>query len=333
MKEKIKIVVGILILIILLIMHFSYALYDDETSENEIVELNCTEISTGEILKIQFALSKVEYEKFKIQLYSNDIKLEEINIKDNANFDVETTADNLIIEINKNIFNFENITLNYKIPDNLRAGDIINFNIKILAVEEKNNEEIQAESENESQIDTNEVEILNENKKIVIVEKNEQENDKGIEEYEKKSSNNKQETDDTLKETENNMNKNQEKSNTPEITSQKKTNQSKSSNESEMSSQVKSIVYKGSNNNYLSNLEIDGKSLNTTFNKEKTTYFIKLKNTNLLKVTAIAEESKARICITGNENLQTGQNKILISVTAENGNVRYYRIYVTIEEE
>ena len=92
-------------------------------------------------------------------------------------------------------------------------------------------------------------------------------------------------------------------------------------------------TYNGSNNNYLSNLEIEGIELNTAFNKENGTYFINTNSTDSINITATAEDSTAKISIAGNNNIQEGNNKILISVTAENGNVRYYRIYVNCEEE
>ena len=61
------------------------------------------------------------------------------------------------------------------------------------------------------------------------------------------------------------------------------------------------------------------------------TYFINTNNTNSFNVIATAEDSTAKVCIVGNDNIQSGNNKILISVTAENGNIRYYRIFVNCE--
>jgi hypothetical protein len=94
------------------------------------------------------------------------------------------------------------------------------------------------------------------------------------------------------------------------------------------STQVETAIYNGSNNNYLSSLEIDGVELTADFNKEKTTYFATVEGLDSITVTAIAEDSDSKVSITGTD-LKSGENKILISVTAENGNVRYYRIYVT----
>jgi hypothetical protein len=87
-------------------------------------------------------------------------------------------------------------------------------------------------------------------------------------------------------------------------------------------------VYNGSCNNYLSSLEIDEVNLTTDFSKEVTTYFAKVDDIDTITVNAVAEDSGSIVAITG-ENLTTGTNKVLISVTAENGDVRYYRIFVT----
>ena len=97
------------------------------------------------------------------------------------------------------------------------------------------------------------------------------------------------------------------------------------------SSQLKeeTAVYNGSNNNYLASLEIEGESLNTIFNKENTTYFVKTSDKTQLNVNVVAESSDAKVYITGNDNLKNGDNKVLISVIAENGDVRYYRVFVT----
>lgn len=94
---------------------------------------------------------------------------------------------------------------------------------------------------------------------------------------------------------------------------------------------IETATYKGSNNNYLSKLQVKGIDLNTDFNKENTTYFIKVTNTSDLKITATAEDNTAKVVITGNDSIKEGTNKVLISVTAENGDTRYYRIFVNCE--
>ena len=81
-------------------------------------------------------------------------------------------------------------------------------------------------------------------------------------------------------------------------------------------------------NNYLKKISIEGYEFTTNFTKENTNYFIKLDDgVDSLNLTAIAEDDEAKICIYGNEEVEDGR-KILISVTAENGSVRTYRIYI-----
>ena len=91
-----------------------------------------------------------------------------------------------------------------------------------------------------------------------------------------------------------------------------------------------SVSYKGSSNNYLSDIIITGYSLNKDFIKERLTYFITVpNNVTSLNVFAIKDDSKALVNISGNNNLIIGLNKILITVTSQDGRVRNYRIYVT----
>lgn len=107
----------------------------------------------------------------------------------------------------------------------------------------------------------------------------------------------------------------------------------KNNTNSQSFSSMETATYNGSSNNYLENLEIEGLTLNTTFNKENTTYFVDANNITSVNITAIAEEMSAKVSITGNNKLVEGQNKILITVTAESGSVRYYRVFVNCEKE
>ncbi len=88
--------------------------------------------------------------------------------------------------------------------------------------------------------------------------------------------------------------------------------------------------YKGSQNNYLKSLSINGVELKNAFKKTKSDYFATLGD-DLEKVTvnAVAEDSSAIITIYGNTNLKNGKNKIIINVTADNGETRTYRIYLS----
>lgn len=89
------------------------------------------------------------------------------------------------------------------------------------------------------------------------------------------------------------------------------------------------VTYKGSANNYLTALSVDGYDFTRDFNKTRDNYFMEVDgDVDSVTVTAEAEADAADVVITGNTALTTGQNKILIRVTAENDEVRIYRIYV-----
>lgn len=89
-------------------------------------------------------------------------------------------------------------------------------------------------------------------------------------------------------------------------------------------------TYKGSQNNYLKSLSINGVEFKNAFKKTTADYFATLDD-DLEKVTvnATAEDSTAIVTIYGNTNLEKGKNKILINVTADNGETRTYRIYLS----
>ena len=86
--------------------------------------------------------------------------------------------------------------------------------------------------------------------------------------------------------------------------------------------------YKGDRNNYLSNLEISNFTLKNEFKKTTQTYFAEVENIDSINVTATAEDFSANVKIFGNTELKTGINKVLIQVTAENGDIRNYKIFV-----
>lgn len=80
-------------------------------------------------------------------------------------------------------------------------------------------------------------------------------------------------------------------------------------------------------NNYLKALNVNGFILNPNFDKNTLEYNIKVQSdTQAIDITAIAENEKAKVEITGNSNFKIGNNLVLIKVTDENGFVKYYHI-------
>ena len=65
------------------------------------------------------------------------------------------------------------------------------------------------------------------------------------------------------------------------------------------------------------------------FDRDSLEYELNVNNdVKSLDITAIAEDSRSRVEITGNENFKTGKNTVIISVKAENGDVREYKLIV-----
>ncbi len=97
-----------------------------------------------------------------------------------------------------------------------------------------------------------------------------------------------------------------------------------------ISSLTQGTTYKGSNNNYLSGLTVTGYDLNVDFDKTTNDYFLSVpKDVTSLKINATKEDSSSTVTIYGNTQIVDDKNKIIINVTAANGSVRTYRIYVT----
>lgn len=92
------------------------------------------------------------------------------------------------------------------------------------------------------------------------------------------------------------------------------------------------VVYYYSSNNYLKILDIDGYELE--FNRDVTDYQISVdSDVKSLDITAVAEDSRARVEITGNEGFKTGKNAVVITVKAENGDIREYKLLVNKDSD
>lgn len=88
-----------------------------------------------------------------------------------------------------------------------------------------------------------------------------------------------------------------------------------------------------STNKNLSSLKVTPSGLTPEFDANTTQYAMTVgSNIDKLDIEAIAEDEKAKVEITGNEELKLGDNIIKIAVTAEDGTVRTYMITVTKEE-
>lgn len=99
---------------------------------------------------------------------------------------------------------------------------------------------------------------------------------------------------------------------------------------STISSLTQTNTYQGSQNNYLQSLSISNVEFKNEFKKTTSDYFATVDSSvTSVTVNAVAEDSSAIVTVYGNTDLQSGKNKIIVSVTADDGSVRNYKIYVT----
>lgn len=90
------------------------------------------------------------------------------------------------------------------------------------------------------------------------------------------------------------------------------------------------IVYYYSSNNYLKSLVVEGYELE--FDKNTSEYKITVgHDVTSLDISALAEDYRSRVEITGNSDFKEGENIVIITVTAENGSVREYKLVVEKE--
>lgn len=332
MNKKIRLIIVSLTVLTILGINISYAISNSNISV--FFEVNKTEIAKGETLEMTIDLSKIDYKKFEFVLNSN-VKIASIytdeKVTDKDDIILNKEDNDIVIDINKEQLNLSKIVLYYQIPESIEIGTKIELNAQIKIEnsetenQEKNDVENQAEDikeENWTIIDTKQVEIT-------IIEKNTDNTDDKNEKDNKNEENKKQEDN---KQNENTSKNNSQNENIQEKTINNTSVVKNTGNNGESTkganAQTDTVTYNGSNNNYLTSLTIEDAQLTTDFNKEKSTYFATVENIEEITVTANVEDSSSKVAITGT-NLKNGENKVLISVTAENGNVRYYRIYVT----
>lgn len=89
-----------------------------------------------------------------------------------------------------------------------------------------------------------------------------------------------------------------------------------------------------SNNKNLKSLTVKPSTITPTFSSDVTEYEMSVGiDVNSIEVNAVAEDSKAKVAISGNKDLKEGTNTISIKVTAEDETVRTYKIIVTKESK
>lgn len=89
-----------------------------------------------------------------------------------------------------------------------------------------------------------------------------------------------------------------------------------------------------SSNTNLKTMQLSAEGISPAFNKNTMEYWLVVDKTiDNIDVVAAPEDGSSTVNISGNQNLQIGSNKIVITVTAQNGSKKSYIINVTKAED
>lgn len=343
MKKNLKKVFIVILLLSLLIpLTYSYALSlaEPDVIQKQFFEISKKEVTKNEKVEMTINLDVIKYNEFTFTLTSDEV-IENLEITQSEEITAQQNNNEIVMEINKEETNVQTINLYYSIPENKKVGDTIKFIATITSniengIDETDKEIIEVPAENE-EITKNEIEVSpqSEETNVVIDDTEKVENNNNVIDEQKQDTQTieieikiVEEKSDNQQTTGNNQIPNQNNGSSGAMPNISINNSNMPSGS--MGTQVQKVVYKGSDNNYLSKLSAKGYTFNREFSKENSTYFITVENDiKKVNITAIAQDDDAKVCVYGNDNLKEGTNKILITVTAENGNVRNYRIYVT----
>ena len=335
---SIKLIISIILIILILFPIISYAVKLPEKNEqNVFFTADKTEANLGDTISFTFDLSKIEYENFKFELSSNSGLA---NISTNENVSTEIKNNTLTISGTKKDLSVQKINFSYLISEDYKIGDEIKItgkltntddeensieqtiNVKVVEKIEENNENNKPNEETNNNSSQKDTQQTDKNEKQENSENKQEQNIQNAPQEKNQTQSGSQENSKMQSNTATNFNK----TNTQNTV----VNNNSQTNTKVTASKVETNTYKGESNNYLSKLKISGYDINPKFDKTNNTYFITInKDVEELSITAKAEVSSATVTVYGNTNLKSGTNKILINVTAENGDVKTYRIYVT----
>lgn len=281
-------------------------------------------------------IENIQYDNFTLKI-SSDTNIKQMELEEDEEIDVTKGNNEISMQFNKKESNLNKIILYFTLPDTIKGGEKITLTANVQNNE--NDEENQTITREITVIEEKKTENTENNTDNTQPSKNETEKNDQKTDSENKNAdetNNQQQIENQMqKDNENSQqqNNNQQSDNTGKLQSQttavNQNNQKQTTQNASVES-TNTVTYNGLDNNYLSELSVDGYTLNAEFSKENQTYFVTIdSNVENLEITAKVENSNSKLTIYGNESFQEGTNKILITVTAENGDVRNYRIYVT----
>lgn len=318
--KRISIVIVLMLLVTPIVYGVTIKNKEDTASKKEFFEVASREIAKDETVVMTLNLSTISYPQFQFVLSCNsDVK--QVVTEQSETVKVQKDDNNLVVTGNKEEMSIQQLQLYYQVPSTVTVGDTITFKASIspIANDEKEEQQEQNQLENTVEQENTEQEDLTQTIEItvkVVESKKEEESQAPKEE-------NKEETKQESVITTENAKK--EESQIKVTTTSKTTNSTVTGN-----AQTEAVVYEGSYDNYLTAITVEGYSITPEFPKTNHTYFLQVAN-EVTAITIAVEKSddSASVQVYGNTDLQVGENKVLISVTAENGSVRTYRIYVT----
>lgn len=193
----------------------------------------------------------------------------------------------------------------------LSIAIIVSMSIKSLAIDDNDISNDNADNNLENNVDNN---IDNDN--------NNNDNQNNIDQEENKPNDEPDNKPEEPSNSGNNSNPSGEKN--TEVKPPKNNNQNNNSNYNEEDDETKS------DNTNLKSLKVDVEGLSPEFDKNITEYYLIVDLTiEEVNVEAVPEDEKSKITITGNSDLQEGENTVKILVKAENGNTKTYTINIT----
>lgn len=331
MKNKVRILLVLVLLFSLLVLPLQSYMVNAISGEDLFFNIEKLSVSKNEQIVMKINLSKIEYENFNFKLTSN-VSLQNVDVNNEESVEnLNQNNNELSFDFNKESSSINTIVLNYNVSEELNVGDSITFKAVVTS---SNEEDAVLEL-------TYNVEIVEEQ-----AEQTEPTNPSG-------PSNPSGQTESTQPSEPTQPSQPSQPTEPSKPSSGTKPTSSSGSNmpsksgtgsfsasgasrsvityvvSGSYSTPKETVVYKGSDNNYLKSLSVSGYKLNKDFKKESLTYFISVdESVNSLTVNAASEDSDSKVYINGNTNLKSGTNKILITVVAENGNTKVYRIYV-----
>ena len=360
--SKKSIITSGIIGIIIITIAITQFVYGNDFNKGQIAQsgfftTDKTDVAQNSYVTMTIDLSSITYENFKFTLTA-DSNLEG-NVSENTDNSSNTNAiqanadgNTITITAKKSEISLGKINLYYKVPTSLSIGSTITLTAKIESLDQvQSNTNSTNEIVSNSEIDTNSTKsnVTISNTSVNEVTSNSisnTTNSNTSESYkvatvkltvvkEEKNS----EGNNTTQQNQSQPNNIQIIQNNSFNTNEQKTTGTNNSYTTEnkgttTSKTTTSETYNGSYINYLTDIRIDGYSVTPEFSMTNTTYMLDVGNdvTSINRSTT-KYDSSSTVKIYGNTDLEVGENKVLISVTAENGNVRTYRIYVTRKAE